>query len=336
MVHTFRTQPKHWVSQIVGAVLSLGVFVLGIEYLLPGWGTRIGLALWLLLMYILTITELLPMWRICVTVDKNGLFARTNDGFYEMFWIEIVAANLFEQVAVIGFSFRMTNRARYLWIATRKYTFQIPMRYLDAEQVWCQVQAHLSPEIAGDVAYTNWLEKQEWYQEWNQSQAALIQAIDAPLRTRQKGWLMALGWIGVAFFAGFAVFSALLTGSFNCASFLFFVFAVLSASLVLPDVVEIDDEKVTRITTFLGCHQIRWDEVERIEHDGSFTQLVFYGKDKRLPIFGPKWWASSRAQEMSALLRAQVQQRGIEVRFNPESVFVALPKNTRARSRNTN
>jgi hypothetical protein len=324
---TFRPRPLRLVAEVAGVVLTLAVLVMCIEFLLPGRGLVIGLAVWLLLMCIYIPTDL-PTWRTSIVVDRNGLSAKVRAGFYEVFWIEILAADLHEHVDTAGFPFHASTPEKYLWIATRKSVFNIPMQHLDAAQIWAEVQGRLAPEKVGDAAYKRWLEGQEWYQEWDESQTELVRTIDTPLRTRQRRSILAVYWLAVIFFVGSAVFSTWLTDGFSCLTLFSLGWAALAVPLVLPDALEMDDEKVTRISTFWGRHQIRWEEMERIEHDGAFSQLVFYGENKRLPVFGTRWWAAPKAEEMMALLRAQIHHHDIEWRLNPEAAFVFLPEQT--------
>ena len=77
----------------------------------------------------------------------------------------------------------------------------------------------------------------------------------------------------MALFALLAVFSIWVFGGFGCLTLYFLTFAALAAPLGLPDAVELDAEKVTRVSTLLGHHQMRWDEIDRVEHNGDFAHL---------------------------------------------------------------
>jgi len=266
--------------------------------------------------------EILPMGRTFMIIGKHGLYGRANQHFYEILWTEIVAANLMPQRA-----------APWLWIATRKYSICLPLRYLDAKRIWQQVQRRLGSDKAGYEAYKKWLREQGFYEQLSQANAELIESASVPLRTRPKLFTTALGWVGLLLFGSCAFCSLSLENSeLNTVAFvLSAVFALGLGMLAFPSTVEVDREGITHILPFLGRHQIRWDEIKRIEYTPRLEWLVFYGNGKCLPVTGPSRWSKRTGTEVWAFLQAQIEQRGIDVQRNPAAGFRILPKNTRVK-----
>jgi hypothetical protein len=321
VTHTFRVQAKHWIPQVLEIIFGLILVVVGLEFVYPNRGGFIGLAICLFIVVIEFETEALPMFLSYLVIDNRGLTGRIDRYFYEIYWGEIVATNLIRNEIKQFYN---------LWIATLKGNINIPLKNMDVEQIWQLIRDSVSSEVWGDEAYKNWLESQEFYQELVYTNAKLIQSVDEPLRARQKRWLVLLGWSNIAMFGGFTAFSLWFDMHWIFAT-IFILFAMMASVLAFPDTVEMDVNNITRIIWPYGRFQMRWDEVERIEYSENGDKLVFYGKGKRLPMLGPRRWSEKGGADLSAMLRAQIQQRKIETRFNRMVYFVFLPKNTRLR-----
>lgn len=325
---TYRAQAIHWAFWGIALVLVPG-FVLGITFSLANEEPFAApvfysvLIAWVIIACFAVDREILPMWRTFMIISNRGLYGRANRYFYEIYWPEIVAANLMLQQA-----------APWLWIATRKYSICLPLRHLDAKRIWHQVQQHVCPEKAGPYAYERWLREQGFYEKLSQENAKLIQNADVPLRTRPKPFTIALGWLGLLLFGGCALCSLSLGSSeLNVAVFVFSaVFALGLGVLAFPSTVEMDWEGVTHVLPLLGRYHIRWEEIERIECSPRLEWLIFYGNNKRLPITGPSQWSKHTGPQAWAFLQAQIEQRGIDIRRNPTAGFQILPKNTRVKS----
>ena len=318
---TFRTLRKHWISAIASGILLLLFFPLGLEYILPGIGAYIGVAIWLGSLYIALRQDLLPMWYSYLSIDKDGLSGKSDKESYKIYWADIMAAKLVQDKAI----------PPYLRIAIDKDEFYIPLRFMDVKQIWQRIQEYVAPNILGDTAYEKWIEKQEFYGDLIESSAEFIQNVKLPLRTQQKGLITVLGWFFVIAFAGIALMSILLASFHWFPVSVFTIFAIFSSSTILPDIVEMDAQKITHIIPPFGKYQIFWDEVERIEHSRGLDRLIFYGNNKRLAMMGPSLWAKPSGEVVDALLQAQVLQRKIETRVNPTPSFIVFSKNTRVK-----
>jgi hypothetical protein len=321
----FRTRPLHWGFWIV-VLLLVPAFVASVVYLVPEVHPMAQTVLWFFLIMWAAITafaldtQLMPMWRTYMILDNHGLAGRADQQFYEIYWVEIIAANLFQD----------KQAHPMLWLATRKYELPIPLKYLDAKRIWQFVQDRLNPDIIGSVAYHKWLEQAGYFRELAQANTELIGSVRVPLRTRRKTGTIVLGWFGLLFLSSCSILVGL-CGSSPIVFLLAILPTIGMGLLAFPSTIEMDPEKVTRITPLFGRYQIRWDEIRKIEHSPGFEWLVFYGDNKHLPMTGPSGWATRSGQQVQAFLRAQVQQREIEVRSNPGASLVIFPKNTRVK-----
>jgi hypothetical protein len=313
----FRPTPMYWISQGFAIVFSFVLVVIGLGVVWPRAGYLVGLAPWLVLTAYLFKTEIMPMSRTYMMLDESGISGRSDQTTYRIYWIETLAADLFR------------NQWGYyaLWIATRRYLHSLPLRGLDKHQIWRQIQSRLGDAIAGKEAYQNWLEQQDQYQAWIKAQEEFIQGLQLPLRTRQKGWLIALGWIGIAFFGGATVLTFLYADPILCIAPVFISFTLLCIPFAIPDMIEMDKEKITRKLGGLR-YEIAWEDVVKIDHSPSFDRLIFYGKGKRLSTMGPVYWANPDA---TAFLKTMTELHKLETHINPLTSFILFQKNTRVR-----
>lgn len=316
----FRAPTRRWVLEALVAAFALAVFTLGLDYVLPGKGRFLGAALWLVLEVLHVRADLVPMARASVRLSRTGIVASSGTSHYEVYWPEIVAADFYSGDA--GHS--------WLNIASRKGSFSIPLRYLDAKAVWRHIRARLGDDRAGAEAADRWLHAQPAYHEWTQANLELIQSITEPLRVRPRAAAKVLGWGGLVFFSTLLGFS-LLAGLGLFGVLIWAPFTLLAAVMILPESFELDAERVTHVFPPFGRFQMRWDEIERVEYNQDMSWFVFYGAGKRLPMNGPTAWDIEGAAEAYALLQAQMQQHEIETRVNRKVMLVFFPRNTRVK-----
>jgi len=203
---------------------AFAVFVLGLDYALPNRGRSLGLAIWLLIVIITAQHDLLPLWRTYMVIDKFGISGRANRDYYEIYWIEIVAAAFFRDAV----------NQPHLTIATHRDTFSIPLLYLDSKRIWQQICNHVKPELLGEVAYEQRLERQKTFQDLVKEETLLIHGTGSSVRLQAKGWVIALGWSAFTFFLGVTIISTITAGLDLCYSPVFIAFTALSCLAAYP------------------------------------------------------------------------------------------------------
>ncbi len=314
----------HWGFWLILLVLIPGV-VLGIAFVLLNEDPFARpvffsvLIVWAIITVFTLDREILPMWRTFMVIDQRGLSGRSDRFEYEIYWVEIVAANVFGETRP------------WLWLATGEHSIQISLKHLDAKRIWQQIVKRLDSENVGYDAYDRWLNAQGVYEQWGQENIALINDTLVPLRTRRTESLLIFGGVGLVSFVSCSIFSfAVGVGGLGImACILSGVPAAALVACVFSNTIEMDQEKVSRIIPLLGRYQIRWDEIKRIEYGPRSECLVFYGNGKRLPILGPGRWSKRSGPQVERFLQAQIEQRGIEIRANPVAPLIVLSKNAR-------
>ena len=112
------------------------------------------------------------------------------------------------------------------------------------------------------------------------------------------------------------------------AAFVFLSLTVLGCILLIfSGTVELNSERIT-FSNLTGRYQISWDDITSIEiAAGNF---VLNGHNKRLAMPAPGYWYNRNRKAMLALLRNQMEQRGIELMYTPRATF-KLSRNTRVK-----
>ena len=137
-----------------------------------------------------------------------------------------------------------------------------------------------------------------------------------------------IGWISIIFFL-FCAIGASRAGAQKPA-LLFLIFVGLGVFLVLfSGTLEMNSEIIISRTLLKG-HQIRWDEVTRIESDRMGSNIVFWGENKRLVGLGPYYWQGADRNEMFLLVAKQMDKLGITMQQSEKAMF-RRSKNTRVR-----
>jgi hypothetical protein len=148
----------------------------------------------------------------------------------------------------------------------------------------------------------------------------------APLRVGVAS--QPIAWIGIAFFAFCAVASW--QAGQGSVTPLFLIFVLMGIALLLfTGPVEMDGHAIT-CRTPLGRHQLRWDEVERVEMDEAGQALVFHAGRKQLAVIGPAYWLGKHKKALSGLLEVELNRRQLPLEYNPRAVF-ALSRHTRVK-----
>src|SRR6185369_7869790 len=102
---------------------------------------------------------------------------------------------------------------------------------------------------------------------------------------------------------------------------LFALFVGLGVYLLLESgTFEMNGETITYRTP-LARHQIRWDEVTRIELDKMGSTIVFWGENKRLVALGPYYWEGRDRKDMMLLVAAQIDKLGLSLQQSERAMF---------------
>jgi hypothetical protein len=84
--------------------------------------------------------------------------------------------------------------------------------------------------------------------------------------------------------------------------------------------------EVLSLSTLIGRFEIRWAEIDRIEHGQSM--MVFSGGEKRMSIPTPGWWSGPDRQLLHDAIYAAALDRNIEAHHTYRADYL-FPKNTR-------
>ena len=142
-------------------------------------------------------------------------------------------------------------------------------------------------------------------------------------------WLKHIVWLDFAVFGLFTILSW--RDGARGASLVFIFFIGLGIFLLLfLGPLEMND-KFIRHTVPLGCWQMDWDEVEKIEvapKEGG--DMVLHGKDKRMAIPGTTLWSGKEKERMIEFFNAEVKKREIKTERTKRAAF-QMSKNTKTR-----
>ncbi len=109
------------------------------------------------------------------------------------------------------------------------------------------------------------------------------------------------------------------------------IFGLLGLIIVLnTGSLEVDQFALTR-KTLLGTYQMRWDEVERIEHHEQESTILLCGAGRQLAIPSPAYSSGKNWNDYVALLATVPQQRGITMKRTWKVLF-KWSKNMRVRT----
>lgn len=72
------------------------------------------------------------------------------------------------------------------------------------------------------------------------------------------------------------------------------------------------DETALEARCILGRYRIRWDEVQRLWHDGSELNLLLEGHGKRVAVPGYSLWKSPDKAEMVDVMTRKLKEYGVE------------------------
>ena len=137
---------------------------------------------------------------------------------------------------------------------------------------------------------------------------------------RVSTWkLQAIGWVGVIFFSACAILSWYSGQAYVSPWFIPFI--LLSAPILLLTGPVTASPEALGLMTPLGRFEIRWREIESIEHGQS--NILFLSGQKRLSIPIPEWWSGRDKQALLAVINSMVQDREIEIKqtFRADYLF---------------
>lgn len=135
-------------------------------------------------------------------------------------------------------------------------------------------------------------------------------------------WARALSWAGIILFAFFSVMSW--QAGDRKTAFLFLIFVAFNVFTLCSLGTIAMNEDLILYKNAWATYGLRWDEVERIALDTAWQAMAFIGKDKRLVVVGPRYWAgkSEEVEEIFRLIDWKIRERQILLDRTQRVVFM--------------
>jgi hypothetical protein len=318
MEKIYRPQPMMWLRDVLVPLFVYSLMLAVLKQLAQSNFPMVVLVYAVGCLFILRNT-VIPALRNWLQVDNHGLSGRSFRGIFDIPWSEVLAA----------WTVAVRNNTSVLVLGTRQVVYEIPLKWLDSEQVWHEVRSNLPAEVLTPAAQEKLkgivTESQE------KSQSELLETLPSPLRVGYGRGVKSFGWLGVVFFSFFALLSwqSGQIGSALCLmAFVLFnaIFLLLTNQYLVMDLEGVSDLSI------LGHYRIRWDEVTHIQTDPAGTGLVFHGGRKRVVVSGPAYWSGPDKERMYQLLAAEIRTRNIEVRLDRWLAFkIIFSRNARVK-----
>ena len=140
--------------------------------------------------------------------------------------------------------------------------------------------------------------------------------------------LRVIAWIGIGFFL-FCTIGSWRAGAGKVVWVFVFFVGLGVFLLLLSGTLEMNSETIIYRTP-LARHQIRWEEVTRVELDKIGSTMVFWGENKRLVALGPYYWQGPDRTDVFLLVAAQIDKLGLNVEQSERAMF-RRSKNTKVR-----
>jgi hypothetical protein len=302
MIKTFRPQSLLWLRDVLVPLFIYSLMLAVLRQLAPSNFPLVAL-FYIVGCLLIVRNTVVPALRNWLQVDGHGLSGRSFRGIFDIPWSEVLAA----------WTEAVRSNTIILILGTRQVVYEIPLKWLEVDQVWHEVRAHLPAEVLTPAAQEKLKGIVTEYQE--KSQADLLESLPAPLRAGYSRGIKSFGWLGVVFFSFFALLSwqSGQVGSALCLMvFVLFnaIFLLLTNQYLLMDLEGVSDLSI------LGHFRIRWDEVTHIQTDPAGTGLVFHGRQKRVVVSGPAYWSGPDKERMYQLLAAEIRTRNIDVKLD--------------------
>lgn len=223
---------------------------------------------------------------------------------FQIMWTEILMARRIKQA----------HRSDRIELATREHLFYLSLGLFEAERVWKQIEARISPAALAKEAY----KFLPVYQRRIREGERVIRNLKTPLQAGYDGTAktvsllmlaiyVLIGVFGIAFFAntelwlaGWACFSPpLLIG----------LWVVIGAIFLR---LEMTPEKIALINLWQR-QELHWDEMKQIKVDRQGRKLLFCGANRCLAILYPQALSDKPKEQMVMVLTAQIEHHRIKV-----------------------
>lgn len=302
MYQEFHPLSRYWIARVIWFLFlaSLIVYFAVERVFICAFWPVVFLGLSLMDMHLLKHTSL-------IMDEQNFLFQRGKSNV-QVLWKDVL------MVRQTNYTWKQVN----LELATQEELFTVPLGYFNVGQVWHWVKYYAPADALREDAY----KRLPAYQEWLLKSQELInnthQALCVGFSLRTKMMIgfafVLLGGIGSLLWLTLNSIAVIL-----CLGPIILVLGGWAVSSIFYRV-EMTSEGVTVIDLWKK-RQIRWDEVEYIEHDFGQRRFVFYGPNKRLAIMGLQLLIGKDQIEMVYMLQAQVEYRKIELRHKERALF---------------
>jgi hypothetical protein len=318
MPNTYRPRPLIWLRDVLVPLFVYSLMLAVLKQLAPSNFPLVAL-IFIAGCLLIVRNTVIPALRNRLQIDNHGLSGRSFRGVFEIPWSDVLAAwTAGDRVS-----------STILVLGTSQAVYEIPLKWLEAEQIWHEVRLHLPADIVTPAAQEKLKTIVTEYQE--NSQAQLLEKLPAPLRVGYGRGIKSFGWLGVVFFSSFALLSWQ-SGQIGSALCLL-VFVILNfAFLLLTNQYLVMDLEGVSDLSILGHYRINWDEVTHIQTDPAGTGLIFHGSQKRVVVSGPAYWSGPDKEKMYQLLAAEIRTRNIEVKLDRWLSFkVIFSRNARVK-----
>lgn len=302
MYQIFHPLSRYWITKIIWIVL----LVIPVIYFL--FEQVFICALWPVIFLGLSLMDIRLLKHTILQLDEQKFLFQRGKTNIQVLWKDLLMVRQTKQ---------MWKRVN-LELATQQEVFAVPLGYFDADQVWYWVKHYAPVEALQEDAY----KRLSAYQEWSIKAQELINNTQQALCASYSfGTRIMIGFI----FISLAGIGSILWLTLNSVEVILCLGPIIlgSGGWAVSSIfyrVEMTAEKITAITLWKK-QQIKWNEVEYIEHDFGQRRFVFYGQGKRLAIVSPKLLVGKDQVEMLNTLQAQVEYRKIELRHKERALF---------------
>lgn len=303
MYQTFYPLSRHWITKIIGVLFWL--MVLGFVASQGIFPCAVGPLVFL----VWSLFDLNLLKHTVLRLDEQSLRFQRGKSVSQILWKDVLMVRQVKQP---------WNRRLPLELATQDQDLSVPLDFFDAAQVWYWIKRYAPVEALRDDAYR----RLPAYQAWLVKAEDLISNSSEPLRVNHTLGTKFMAVSVLVLFASIGYLSWLIVNPV-VASLFFGPIILFLANWAISSIfyqLEMTSEGIT-VTSLWKKQQMRWDEVQYIEHDFGQHRFVFYGQNKRLAITGPKYLAGRDQSEMLNMLQAQIQYRKLELLHKERALF---------------
>lgn len=310
MKQVFRTTKKYWATQE-----GFGLFLFCSVSIWCWWATFYWFSVICFLLGGLAVASIRKLQRSRIEIDEHEIASITRQGVIQIAWRDVLAIRV-EQLAP-------AIKVLQLW--TAEHEIGIPLQQFDQKSI-LQLAEKFAPPVAWtEDAVLNTPAYKQALAELDEQ----VSNLEYPLQVKDSWIVKGAGWVLLCCFMPLTILM-IFQQAFLLAALLL-IFVGLGLIVVLnTGSLEVDQFSLTR-KTFLGTYQMRWDEVEWIEHHEQESTMLLCSANKQLAIPSPAYSSGQDWNAYVALLTTIPKQRGITMKRTWEVLF-KWSKNTRVRA----